>query len=200
MPAAGGMTTPLPENILVVRNDRLGDWVLTLPLLDLIKRARPEGRLDAMCQPAVAPLLRRSPVVSDVLTCARPTPASVIATARDLRRRRYDAAVVVHPDLTDTLVMWWAGVPRRSGNGYRAYALFYNRPIRFHRGPSDRHEVEYNLNYLAALDIAAPTEIPDPHIDVTAADRAEAAGPVGGGGDTRPGVRRCTPRLGGVFP
>lgn len=175
MPATGVATMSGPSEILIARNDRLGDWVLTLPLMDLIKRARPDGRLDAMCQPAVAPLLRRSAAIDDVLTCARHTPASILATAREVRRRRYAAAVVVHPDLTDTLVMWWAGVPCRSGNGYRAYAVFYNRPVRFHRGPSDRHEVEYNLNFLAALDIAAPAEIPDPHIDVTAADRDEAA-------------------------
>jgi lipopolysaccharide heptosyltransferase II len=169
------MGTRTFHKILVVRNDRLGDWVLTLPLLDALKAAWPACRVDVMARPALEPLLGRYPAVGGYLAGASPTPGSIGAAAARVKAERYDAAVVVHPDLTDTLVVRCAGVPVRVGNGCRAYSFLYNRPVRFHRSPSDRHEVEYNLRYLAALGLAAPSPAPDPRLDVSAEDRAEAA-------------------------
>ncbi len=162
------------RSVLIVRNDRLGDWVLTLPLVAAIKAAWPEVRLGAMARPQVAPLLARVAAVPEVIATAEPGWRGWREAARRVRAGRYDAAVVVHPDLRDSLVVWAAGVRVRVGNGFRGYAVFYNRRVFFHRSPSDRHEVEYNLLYLKGLGIAAAQAAP-PRLAVSAAERARAA-------------------------
>jgi heptosyltransferase-3 len=161
------------DSVLVARCDRLGDWVLTLPLLDAIKEAAPNVRLGAMAAAAAAPLLERYAAVDAVIVSKRGL-RGLRETTAAVRRGRFDAAVVVHPDMVDTLAVWCAGVRLRVGNGYRAYSPLYNRRVYFHRSPSTRHEIEYNLKYLEALDLPVPTEIPAPRLEATAADRAEA--------------------------
>ena len=163
------------RSVLIARNDRLGDWVLTLPLLEAIRASAAGVRIGAMARDAVAPLLRRYAGVEDVIT----SPGSRQRGFRDataaIRAGRFDAAVVVHPDLVDTLAVWWAGVRVRAGNAYRGYAVLYNRCVKFHRSPSDRHEIEYNLMYLEGLELPVPTGVPAPRIDAKAEDRARAA-------------------------
>jgi heptosyltransferase-2 len=162
------------DSILIARNDRLGDWVLTLPLVEELKRAFPEARLDAMATPSVAPLLERYPGIGSVLPSPSPGWRGFWDAAGRVRRGGYDAVIVVHPDMRDTLVVWAAGVRVRVGNGYRGYSIFYNRRVCFHRSPSAHHEVEYNLKYLEGLGLEAPPGVPAPRLAVTEEDRAAA--------------------------
>jgi len=161
------------RSVLIVRSDRLGDWVLTLPLLEELKAAAPEVRLGALATAAAVPLLERYPAV-DTVIISRGGLGGLRETAAAVRRGSFDAAVVVHPDMVDTLVVWWAGVRLRVGNGWRGYSFLYNRRVYFHRSPSTRHEIEYNLKYLEAFGLPVPAEIPAPHLEVTASDRARA--------------------------
>lgn len=161
------------RSILVVRSDRLGDWVLTLPLLDELKAAFPGVRLGAMATAAVAPLVERYPAVDAVVISKRGLRGFRETTAA-VRRGGFDAAVVVHPDMVDTLIVWWAGVKLRVGIGYRGYSFLYNRRVYLHRSPSTRHEIEYNLKYMEAFGLSVPAEIPAPRVEVTAGDRARA--------------------------
>jgi heptosyltransferase-3 len=167
------MATLGVDSVLVVRSDRLGDWVLTLPLLERLKAAASGLRLGAMGTAAVAPLLERCPAVDAVVVSKRGL-GGFRETTAEVRRGGFDAAVVVHPDMVDTLVVWWAGVKLRVGNGYRGYSFLYNRRVYFHRSPSTRHEIEYNLEYLKALGLPVPAEAIAPRLDVTEADRAKA--------------------------
>ena len=167
------MATLKADSVLIVRSDRLGDWVLTLPLIDRIKEAAPEVRLGAMATAAAAPLLELYAAVDTVIISKRGF-GGLRQTAAAVRRGRFDAAVVVHPDILDTLAVWFAGVKLRVGNGYRGYSFLYNRRVYFHRSPSTRHEIEYNLRYLEPLGLAVPAEGPAPRLDVAEAGRAKA--------------------------
>jgi ADP-heptose:LPS heptosyltransferase len=147
-----------------------------LPLIDRIKEAVPGVRLGAMATAAAAPLLEYYPAVDKVIVSEiseRGFGGWREATAA-VRRERFDAAVIVHPDMLDTLAVYFAGVKLRIGNGYRGYSLFYNRRVYLHRSPSANHETEYNLRYLEPLGLPAPTEVPAPRLELTEAGRAKA--------------------------
>jgi heptosyltransferase-2 len=50
------------------------------------------------------------------------------------------------------LLFWLARIPLRIGSGYRWYSFFFNRRWYEHRKDAAKHEVEYNLNLLRAID------------------------------------------------
>ncbi|NIT37417.1 MAG: hypothetical protein GTN49_13125 [candidate division Zixibacteria bacterium] len=147
---------------------------MTLPLLAELRAAWPEVRLGAMARPAVAPLLERCRAVETFIASSEKSWRGFRRATAAVRAAGFDAAVVVHPDFVDTLVVWCAGVGVRVGNGYRAYSILYNRRVLLHRSPSTRHEIEYNLKYLEGLGLTVPAEVPAPRLEVTGEDRAAA--------------------------
>ncbi len=152
------------DRILVVRTDRLGDMVLCLPLIQEIARQLPDAEIDVMCREYTVPLVARHPDVSCHITIDYNSPASFFGTVSRIYDNRYDAAIVVHPMLDDTLAVALAGIRLRIGNGYRGYSILYNRPVFFHRSESDRHELEYNLLFLKGLRLIVPEAPPVPII------------------------------------
>jgi ADP-heptose:LPS heptosyltransferase len=127
-----------------------------------------------MCREYTVPLVARHPDVSDYVAIDYDNPASFFATVSQIYDNSYDAAIVVHPMLDDTLAAALGGARYRVGNGYRGYSFLYNRPVFFHRSESDRHELEYNLLFLKGLRLAVPSEAPDPIIPMLSED-TEAA-------------------------
>ncbi len=160
--------------ILVVRTDRLGDMVLTLPLVQEIARQLPGATVDVMCRPYTAPLLERHPAVSRITTVDYPAPGGRRTAVRKIRKGRYNVAVIVHPTAKDTLAVRAAGVPLRVGNGYRWYSPLYNRPVFFHRSEAKRHELEYNLLYLKGLGLKYPNPAPAPRVPLLDSDISAA--------------------------
>ena len=53
--------------LLVIRTDRLGDTVLTLPGVMALKKALPDAQIDMCCSPGLAPLVDCCSAVSEVL-------------------------------------------------------------------------------------------------------------------------------------
>jgi heptosyltransferase-2 len=155
------------RRLLVVREDRLGDLVLSLPAIDALRRAYPEARLALMVRPDLVSLARSVPIVDEVL--------EVDADARRLRSEitRFGADLVV-------CISRGAGVPRaavragvreRVGTGYRIYSPLFTRSVNERRRAGNRHEAEYALSF--AHRVGAP---PGPaSFPLAVPDRARAA-------------------------
>ena len=87
------ITLPQRPRILVITLRRLGDVLLSTPLIRSIKRAWPEGRLDALLFADTAGILQGNPDIDRVITMPpQPTSAESIALAARLFGR-YDLAV-----------------------------------------------------------------------------------------------------------
>ena len=94
-PADRSAIVNAPKNILLVRTDRIGDVVLSLPCVVFLKRAIPGVKVTFLAREYTAPLVRMSPDVDDVL--ADDTTDSARRLATKLRSSRFDAAVLLHP-------------------------------------------------------------------------------------------------------
>src|SRR6185437_6617640 len=61
------MADPSWANVLVLQTSFLGDTVLTLPLIDEIRRQFPVKRLTLLCQPASRELLHDHPGIDEII-------------------------------------------------------------------------------------------------------------------------------------
>lgn len=135
------------KNILLVRTDRIGDVVLSLPCAALVKRALPGARVTFLAREYTAPLARMSPDVDAVL---EDDPAvSARPLARMLMKHSFDAAVLLHPTARLAWALRQAGIPVRAGTAFRWYSFLLNRRVRQHRRYSLKHELEHNLELVA---------------------------------------------------
>ena len=148
-----------PRNVLIVRTDRIGDVVLSLPLARIIKDRHPACRVSYLLRGYTRDLALGHPSIDEVLVLrernGRPDVDGNVAL---LRERAYDTAIAVYPTYRIARILRRAGIPERIGTGYRWYSLLFNRRAYQHRKEGTRHELDYNLHLLRYLGI----ENPDP--------------------------------------
>jgi len=131
------------RRLIVVRHDRFGDLVLTLPAVDALRRAYPEARLALMVRPDLAPLARMVPVVNDVLEAE----ADRARLRGEIERYAADLIVCISRAAGMSRVAARARVKRRVGTGYRIYSPFFTRTVNERRRAGSRHELEYALSF-----------------------------------------------------
>lgn len=157
-----------PKRILVIRLDRIGDVVLTTPLLRALRQACPSAWIAMLVRPPCHELLDGHPDLNEVLVYDKAgRHRGVLSTIRfawRLRRQRFDTAIVVHPTHRSHWIARLAGIPRRIGYARKSGWLLTRRvPHRKQEG--SRHEAEYALELLEVLGIA-PTGPPRPFVPV----------------------------------
>lgn len=140
------------KRIVIVRTDRLGDVILSLPMLPLLRRRFPDSHIAMLLRKYPAELVRDNQYLDEILLYddgERLIPFKEML--KTIRSRGFDTAVIVHPTPRLAWLMFRAGVPLRIGTGYRFYSALFNGRVFEHRKVAERHEVEYNLNLLKPL-------------------------------------------------
>ena len=158
------------NKILVVQTAFLGDVILTLPLIQRIKKNFPAASIDVVVVPAAANLLENHPAVSAIILYdKRGTDKGLngfVRLRRLLAANRYDLAIVPHRSLRSALLTLLTGVPLRVGFDRSSGSHFYNHIVQYR---ADHHEIERNLSLLEPLGVAA-SEREMPSIYPSAAD------------------------------
>ncbi|MBI3088035.1 MAG: lipopolysaccharide heptosyltransferase II [Candidatus Omnitrophica bacterium] len=156
--AAGGgdlpSASPAHQRILVIRLDRIGDVVLSTPVLQALRDAYPRAFLAMMVRPVCRELVEGNPCVNEVLLYDKDGRhrgiLSTIRFARGLRRHHFDTALVLHPTNRSHWIPWLAGIPVRIGYDRKSGWLLTHRvPHRKQEGA--RHEAEYAVEMLRVL-------------------------------------------------
>ncbi len=148
------------ERFLIVRTDRIGDVVLSIPVLEAIKRRYPDSQVTMMVSPYTKDLLLHNPWLDKIILDDQPGLKGFFRLVRLLRKRRFDVAVLLRPTLRLALMLFFSGMKVRIGTGYRAYQVLFNYKIYQHRKTIEKHELEYNLAMLAPLDISSQGLVP----------------------------------------
>lgn len=148
------------RRILVVRNDKLGDFMLTCPAFASLRAALPEARIDALVQDYTAPMAARFGTIDGIVRDPGPGLRQILALARRLRAARYDVAVVLFSSTRIAVALWLAGIPLRLAPATKLAQIFFNRRIRQRRSRSEKPEHVYNRELaeacLSALGVPLP--------------------------------------------
>jgi len=130
------------ERLLVVRDDRLGDLVLTLPAIQCLRAAYPAATLALLVQPSLAPLAELFDPVDRVLTVGR----ARAETAATIRGFAPDAAVCISRRAGAAWALRRAGVRRATGTARRWFSPLFDRTVDVSRRGSQQHELEHALD------------------------------------------------------
>ncbi len=135
------------DSIAVARTDRLGDMVLTLPLIGILKQAMPEARLSLIAHSYAEPLLYECPAVDQVVYADRLSGGFKEA----LSIVRPEAIFFPRPRFNEALAAVLQRIPIRVGSSYRWYSPFFTDKISEHRSDARYHEAEYNVRMALIL-------------------------------------------------
>jgi len=140
------------HNVLVVRTDRIGDVVLSLPMISLVRSHLPMARISMLLRECTRELAEGYEGIDEVLTYDHQgKPKPFFGFLSELRRGRFDLVVVAHPTFRLGLLISLARIPVRVGTGYRWYSFLFNRRVFEHRKTAEKHEAEYNLSLLQSI-------------------------------------------------
>ncbi len=188
---------PAQPRILVIRPDRLGDVVLSVPTVEALKRTYPRSHLSFWVQPRVAPVVRGLPFVDEVQEI-EPDKLSLAQWTRKIREGRWDVALLLHPQFKIAAGLWWAGVPVRVGPLSKAFSyLFLNHGIRQHRSQVEMHEADYNLQLLSVLGVHVGSRTILPQVVISPEARSEVSQFFGDGASRPPQWVAIHPGMGG---
>jgi len=135
-----------PKRLLVVQTAFLGDVILTLPLVQLLKRELPSAEIDVMTIPGCAEVLGNHPAITGVIVFDKRGRDSglggLLRKAKELRVNGYDVAIVPHRSLRSALVARLAGIPERIGFDSSTGSMFFTATVHYEKSI---HEIERNL-------------------------------------------------------
>jgi heptosyltransferase-2 len=106
------LAPPLPCRVLVRGVNWLGDAVMTMPAVRRLREAMPpDGHLALLVPEKTADLWRHNPHVNQIITLD--PRRSELAQARDLKKGRFDLAVIFPNSLHAAMIPFLARIPRR---------------------------------------------------------------------------------------
>lgn len=140
------------KNILAVRNDRFGEFLLNIPAFRALKESYRFARLIVIAGPDAAELARCVPLIDEVIIWGEKG-HSLFAKLRlihRLRSRHIDIAVILNPSKEAHIITYLAGIPVRAGY-HRKWGFLLTRKIKDKKHLGARHEVEYNLELVGLI-------------------------------------------------
>lgn len=137
------------KKILIIRTDKIGDIILTLPLAKVIKDNFPNAEIDFLVQNYTAPIVKLNKYISNIIIL----PNSFKELFSFLQNAKYDIAITVKPEFNIAFALFLAKVPIRIGTAYRFYSFFFNKKIYHHRKKAEKNELEYNFDLIRPLNI-----------------------------------------------
>jgi heptosyltransferase-2 len=171
------MTPPEPSRILVRATNWVGDAVMSLPALQALRDRFPKAHIAILARPWVLDLYAREPFADEVIpyTAAKGWKdlSGKLRLARELRRKRFDTAILLQNAFEAAALVWLARIPRRIGYDRDARGWLLTDAV-----PTPKQEgVHQRFYYLELLHRAGILErVPEsPAIRLTGAMQARSA-------------------------
>ena len=136
----------MPEKFLIIQTAFIGDAILTLPMIQVLKEKFPDAKIDVVAIPSTKEIFLSSPVVNEVFVFFKRTKhKSIFATikfALNLRKTNYAKIISPHRSFRSSLLVLIAAGKGSIGYKKSALSLIYKIRKDYY---SDCHEVERNL-------------------------------------------------------
>jgi heptosyltransferase II len=168
------------SKIMVRATNWLGDAVMSLPAIRAIGEVFPRAQVAVVARPAVADLYGREPSIHRIIIYNGRGFAALRKFALDLRRERFDCAVLLQNAFEAALMAWMAQVPVRIGYDRDARGWLLSQAIPVPEpGDIPRHQRFYYLELLrraGLIDGPQYARAAIPEIRLAGTDAAAAAG------------------------
>lgn len=137
-------------NILIIRNDKLGDFILSLPVFALLKKNLPNLTITALVPAYTSAIAESCDYIDKVLI--DPGKNSGLRANFDLlktiKQQNYDAVITLFSTTRIGFLTILARIPYRLAPATKLAQIFYNHKLVQRRSRSEKPEYIYNLDLI----------------------------------------------------
>ncbi|UCC80732.1 MAG: glycosyltransferase family 9 protein [Candidatus Zixiibacteriota bacterium] len=164
-----------PRKILIIRPDRLGDLILSLPVAETLKENLPATVAHYLVSPrtaSIAPMIDYVDgwLIDGDIDGKRLSLPNLVSK---IRKAGYDCIIELKPSWRTAAAGFFSGVKMRIGTSRRFYSFFYSDRISVHRKSSGYHQTDLELKHLELFDFK--DRISKPRVRVTGNGLTRAA-------------------------
>jgi len=138
------------DNMLVRGVNWIGDTVMTIPALRVLKRALPATRLSLLVKPWVSPLFEKDPDIHEILLYGNKHtgPIGKIRLSHMLRKKHFCSSVLFQNAFDAALIAYLAGIRQRIGYNRDGRGLLLTGAIPVTEKDKKIHQIYYYLHLL----------------------------------------------------
>jgi len=136
-------------NILITRHDKIGDFVTSLPLYYVIKKANPHAKVFALVSKININLAKQIDFIDEVILYDKD---NFWLTLRSIRAVNINVSISAYIDTQIGWMLFLSGIKTRIAPATKLAQLFFNKTLRQRRSLVEKTEVEYNLDLAKLLD------------------------------------------------
>lgn len=165
------------RKILIRSVNWVGDAVMTTPAINVIREHFPDAEITMLANTLVSQLFLHHPGIDNIITFDRYGKHKGITgrlrLATEVRKHRFDLAIIFPNSFDSALIPWLAGIPNRIGLCSDGRTILLNGRYHTVKGANGEHEVDYYLNLLEHFGITgARTPL---HLAITDEEEKKAA-------------------------
>lgn len=135
-------------NLLITRHDKIGDFVVTLPLFKAIKEQYGDTKLTALVSKVNFEFAKKIDFIDDVILYDKD---DLNTTLKEIKNRKFDASISCFIDITLGLLLFKSGIKTRVAPATKLAQFFFNKKVVQRRSQVEKTEWQYNLDLAKAL-------------------------------------------------
>lgn len=140
------------KKILAVRNDKLGDFILILPALKMLKNSFPNIRVECLVNESVADIAKISNYIDEIII-------DNDRVYHEIKKREYDYSISFFSTFRVGYMLSRCEIKKRYAPATKLAQIFYNKKLKQNRSKSNKAEYDYNIDLVKFFldDIGAAT-------------------------------------------
>ncbi|NOH80840.1 glycosyltransferase family 9 protein [Vibrio sp. RE86] len=141
------------KKILVVRNDKIGDFILAWPSFAMLKQSMPDCEVTALVPNYTVALAELCPWIDEVIVDVTDKAAKSDQKLLNekIKSEKFDASINLFSTSYNAKLVWKAKIPYRLAPATKLAQIFYNKRIKQKRSQSAKPEYQYNLDLIRAF-------------------------------------------------
>jgi len=155
--------------VLISRHDKIGDFVVTLPMFSVLKQQRPELELYALVSKVNYAFAQRVSYIDHVILFDS---NDLKQTRKAIREAQIDVSISAFIDTKLAWLLFNSGIKKRIAPATKAAQILFNKRITQRRSQVAKRELEYNLDLLLAFDPHLTLNYEQPLLNISKSDKA----------------------------
>lgn len=134
-------------NLLIARHDKIGDFVLTLPMIKIAKQQLQDTKIIVLVSKINYELAQSLDFIDDVILYED----AVFLLAKKIKEKNIDVSISAFTDTKLAIALLFAGVKKRYSPATKIAQLFSNYRVSQRRSQAKMREFEYNIELLKSF-------------------------------------------------